>query len=244
MMRLLSDAIGALPESLIRLGIRVTGRTVVRADHKWLDSPVGPPGRIGEAFFDRLAKQQGLDVRRGSPDAGLIADFATLRGPEFDPDKIRPEVRHFYEHTALYELETWNETSLFSRPFLWLLVKLVSHGMDFAGSDGEGKPASLDSIRRNRIVVDGNNWTVVSQGKSSKGTFRLDAVPTPGTLDVTFTEGSEKGKTYLGIYELQGDNLKLCRVPAGKERPTAFVRKSGNEVLETYRRAAGGSVNH
>jgi hypothetical protein len=130
MSRLLSNTVGSLPESLIRVGIRASGRNVARADHPWLDCPIGPPGRIGEAFFDRLAAQEGLEVRRGSPDAGLIATFAALRGPAFDPDKIRPEVRHFYEHTALYELEAWNETSPFSRPFLWLLVKLVSHRME------------------------------------------------------------------------------------------------------------------
>ena len=108
----------------------------------------------------------------------------------------------------------------------------------------DSKAVAPDSPRWNSIVLKGNDWTAVSQGTASKGTFRLDSVPTPGTVDVTFVEDSEKGNTYLGIYELRGDTLKLCRVPVGKERPAAFARKSGNEVLETYRRAAAGAVGH
>jgi hypothetical protein len=50
------------------------------------------------------------------------------------------------------------------------------------------------------------------------------------------TEGPEKGNTSLGIYELQGDDLKLCLTITAKDRPTEFAAKPksghGFEVLK------------
>ncbi len=130
MARWFYESVGLLAERAIRLGIRLGGRKVARADAPWLDCPLGPPGRIGEGFYERLAAREGLELRRGEPAAGLLPTFADLRGPHFDPDTVRPEVRHFYEHTSLYELEAWSETSWLGRPLLWLLVTLVSRRMD------------------------------------------------------------------------------------------------------------------
>jgi hypothetical protein len=53
-----------------------------------------------------------------------------LRGPDFDPSQLRPEVRDFYEHTSRYRLEAWSDVSLSTRLFLWVLVTFVSRRMD------------------------------------------------------------------------------------------------------------------
>jgi hypothetical protein len=51
-----------------------------------------------------------------------------------------------------------------------------------------------------------------------------------------FTQGPEKGNTSYGIYELAGDDWKLCLTIAGKKRPTEFAAKPksghGFEVLK------------
>lgn len=51
-----------------------------------------------------------------SSDAGLIADLATLDGPVFDHTLLHPAVRDFYEHTARWEMDAWNEWSPAFRP--------------------------------------------------------------------------------------------------------------------------------
>jgi RNA polymerase sigma factor (sigma-70 family) len=95
------------------------------------------------------------------------------------------------------------------------------------GHEEDGKALPANRLRGCTIVVKGNTFTTVFQGATSRGTFQLDAVPTPGTLDVTFTQGPEKGRTYRGIYEIKGDTLRFCRARAGKDRPTAFASKAG-----------------
>jgi uncharacterized protein (TIGR03067 family) len=45
------------------------------------------------------------------------------------------------------------------------------------------------------------------------------------------------GKTLLGIYELDGDNLKLCWASPGEKRPEQFSPKGGvDDVLAVYER--------
>jgi hypothetical protein len=125
----LGEAIGRAAAAGIRQWARSTGRRVARRDAPWLDCPMGPPGRIGASFYEHLAQDQGLRIR-AAPDAGLLPDFGALAGRDFDPATVRPEVRDFYERTALYRLEAWSDASAATRPFLWALTNFVSRGMD------------------------------------------------------------------------------------------------------------------
>lgn len=121
--------IGWLLEAVIELLVRLTGRRVRRADASWLDCPLGDSVLIGTGIYDRIAREENLQLRL-VPDAGLIADFTALRGPSFDPDVVHPRVRHFYEHAAQYQLEAWSEVALIGKFFLWLLVEFISQRMD------------------------------------------------------------------------------------------------------------------
>lgn len=118
-----------LLEEGIQLWVRFTGKHIRLADTPWLAAPLGEPEVIGTSIYERIAKAQELQIRV-PPDAGLIPDFGSLRGPSFNPDAIREEIRHFYEHAAQYHLEVWSEASLTGRFFLWLLVEFISRRMD------------------------------------------------------------------------------------------------------------------
>ena len=50
--------------------------------------------------------------------------------------------------------------------------------------------------------------------------------------------GPNKGKTFLAIYEIDGDTLRVCYDLAGKNRPTEFsTSKERPFFLVIYRRA-------
>src|SRR5207248_2624907 len=112
----------------IRQWVRLTGRRIARGKESWLDCPMGPPGRIGAEFYDYLAQREHLQIRSAS-DAGLIPDFDSLRGDGFDPDRVRPEIRDFYENTSRYRLDAWSEAALSTRFFLWAMTR-ASRRMD------------------------------------------------------------------------------------------------------------------
>ncbi len=123
------DVIAFFLESGIKIWVRTTGKRMREADAPWLRCPLGERGRIGTGIYERIARDENLQIQV-PPGAGLIPDFNALRGPSFNPDAIHPAIRHFYEHAAAYQLEVWSEVALLGRFFLWLLVEFISRRMD------------------------------------------------------------------------------------------------------------------
>jgi uncharacterized protein (TIGR03067 family) len=146
------------------------------------------------------------------------------------------------------------------KPLLALLVCLVGTGLILSAPAPE--PGPKGAIKKEwkrlngtwemvRVVVDGKEqqeevtvtlkdakYTAqVGDEVVDEGTFKLDPTTTPKSLDITPTSGPEKGKTSLGLYEVKGDNLRICFAPEGKSRPKAFESKEGSgDILVTYKR--------
>lgn len=123
------SVLGYLLQKCIEWLVRITGRRVVKANAPWLDCVIGRDGQIGSGIYQQIANEEKLELSFPE-DAGLVSDFAALRGPGFDPDQMHPAVRHFYEHTACYHLEVWSEVHFAGKFVLWLLVEFISRQMD------------------------------------------------------------------------------------------------------------------
>ena len=107
------------------------------------------------------------------------------------------------------------------------------------GSKAElsGKPFPEELTRTIRITVEKGMYKVDVSGMSEEGTFKLDPSTKPKSLDMTGTNGQNKGKQLLAIYELNGDTLKVCYDLSGKNRPKEFKTTEGSELyLVTYKR--------
>ncbi|HLZ92772.1 MAG TPA: hypothetical protein VKQ28_13750 [Candidatus Acidoferrum sp.] len=113
----------------IHLWVRLTGRLVRKSEAPWLAGPLVGRERIGTGIYERVAREESLLIRT-PPHAGLLEHFNILRGPRFNPDAVHPDIRHFYEHAADYQLDVWSEVSLLGKFFLWLLVEFISRRMD------------------------------------------------------------------------------------------------------------------
>ena len=92
-------------------------------------------------------------------------------------------------------------------------------------------------VKTIKLVVKDDQYTVTVGEKTDKGTLKRDTKAKPMTLDIVGTDGPNKGKTILAIYELKGDTLKVCYDLSGKMRPTAFETKPETQLfLVTYKR--------
>ena len=112
----------------------------------------------------------------------------------------------------------------------WMLVS--------AEVAGEKLPEAV--VKSISLTLKGDEYTVKVGEAVDKGTVRLDAAAKPKTMDITGTDGPNKGKTLLAIYELDGDTLRVCYDLAGKKRPTAFeTSKERPFFLAVYQRAKG-----
>jgi len=100
-------------------------------------------------------------------------------------------------------------------------------------------PAPADA-QKMQLVIKANTFTSKTNAEvGSSGTFTLDATARPKTIDlrIVFEHGEEdKDKkeartlTLLGIYELNGNELKMCF--QDKERPLDFSLKGGKRYRE------------
>jgi uncharacterized protein (TIGR03067 family) len=103
----------------------------------------------------------------------------------------------------------------------------------------DGKEDSKNWIKDVIATTDGSGKMSVRRGDKvlGEGSVKLDPTTKPKSVDVTFTEGRYKGKTCLGIYEIEGDTFRVCCARPGDERPAAFSSEAGSgRVLVVYQR--------
>jgi uncharacterized protein (TIGR03067 family) len=106
----------------------------------------------------------------------------------------------------------------------WLIVSVTQDGK------------ADDKAKDHKVVFEGNKMTVDTEKGQHKGTFSLD--PKKKTIDIMPSEGNNKGKTFKGIYELKGNDLKLCFTRPDNERPKEFKSEAGSGcVLAVLKRA-------
>jgi uncharacterized protein (TIGR03067 family) len=100
---------------------------------------------------------------------------------------------------------------------------------------GEKFPDKL--LKTIKLVLKDDKYTTNVGEVTDKGTVKLDESKDPKTMDITGTDGPNKGKTFLCIYELDKDTLKVCYDLSGKKRPTEFKTKPDSSLyLATYER--------
>jgi uncharacterized protein (TIGR03067 family) len=116
--------------------------------------------------------------------------------------------------------------------------KAMAGTWKFASLELDGEKAPEAFFKDAAVVIQGDRFTLTGAEATYRGTFTLDPTHKPKTIDFTFTEGPEKGNVSLGIYEFDGDGLRVCLGLTGKPRPTAFVsKKDSGHVLEVLKRA-------
>ena len=97
-------------------------------------------------------------------------------------------------------------------------------------SETGGKKLAISELKGLIVTFEGNKHTVKKGDEVIQiGTQKLDPSKSPKTIDVTMTDGPSKGMVMLGIYEFDGDTLKVCFDPQGKKRPTEFKSPAGSE---------------
>lgn len=110
----------------------------------------------------------------------------------------------------------------------WSIVKEIN--------DGKEMPA--EEARKIKVTfgADGK-WQVAVEGKVvAQGTMTLDPAKKPKIVDYVVTEGDDKGKKFIAIYELDGDSFRHCGALKGA-RPTEFGSPAGSgQFLTMFRR--------
>lgn len=100
----------------------------------------------------------------------------------------------------------------------WALASMTRDGMKVPDLD-------VQALFRS---VKGNEYTIFRfERVVGKGTFKVDTTKKPKTIDLFQANAPADAKPVLGIYEFDGDELRVCYAPPGKDRPKAFESKPG-----------------
>jgi uncharacterized protein (TIGR03067 family) len=133
--------------------------------------------------------------------------------------------------TVLFTAAAWSQDGADDRKLLqgtWLptAAELAENPFDEA------------TLKAMKLVLEGDKYTVTVGKSVDKGAIKIDPTAKPKTMDIIGTNGANQGKTFLAIYELNGDTLRVCYDLSGKVRPTEFKTKKGELLfLATYKRA-------
>jgi hypothetical protein len=195
---------GAFTDWATQQWVKLTGRRLQTPLPSWLNGPVGKTSGVGRHFFDDLAKEEGLEIRR-TGSRGLL-QLEQLRSGDFDPDRVKPIVRAFYERTSEFEMESWSEWCGFFKPFGRLLAIIFSRRLQQL------------NVPLDPLDTSGGTTTEVVQLTSPSGDVRLTAwireLPKTGNV------------LYAGSYS-------TCRVPNrdGACVHVVFPLPTGNAIV-------------
>jgi RNA polymerase sigma factor (sigma-70 family) len=115
--------------------------------------------------------------------------------------------------------------------------KLQGSWTAVSGEMGE-KEVPEEAVKNCKFVFTGDKVVIIGlfrgeKEKGVEGTFKLAPTTKPKAIDITITNKEDA----LGIYDVEGDTLKICMVEAtGNERPNEFAGKD-KQILIVLKRA-------
>ena len=117
---------------------------------------------------------------------------------------------------GVWQVQTYEEGGANPSPDFWRTVQFV--------------------IKDKQLTIKGNE--ALSE-KASRILLVIDPATKPAVIDFKIEAGTFKGTTLDGIYEVKGDDLKIClRGDGARERPSEFATKSDSQlILFTLKRA-------
>jgi hypothetical protein len=178
---------------------------------------------VGADYVEQLAKVRGGTFRRNPPDVGILASLDSLDGPSFDPARVHPLIREFYEHTSRFGLSIIPEWRRWMKPGYELFKRLVAQPLGQAAI-----PSNIEEAQRGMVST-------------------IDTIALPGNEEIdirgwirTFADSGKP--IYVGIYtsfrhEDRGYVSVGFPIPNANFTATLLPRNAGQHDLELTSRS-------
>ena len=95
----------------------------------------------------------------------------------------------------------------------------------------DGQALGEEFVNAGRMVVEGDVTTVTFRGLPfMKGRTTLDASQAVACVDYLLLSPPGRGKVQRGRYAWDGDALRICVAPPGRERPADTATRAGDDL--------------
>jgi hypothetical protein len=101
---------------------------------------------VGADYVEQLAKLRGGRFERNPPDVGILASLDSLAGPGFDPARVHPLIREFYEHTSRFKLSIVPEWRRWMKPGYEVFKRIVAEPLGQAAI-----PSNIEEAQRGMV---------------------------------------------------------------------------------------------
>lgn len=93
-------------------------------------------------------------------------------------------------------------------------------------SESGGEPIPEEDVKKASVSIIRDQFTFAEGASRRTMTFGVDLNQNP--KHITLTKWDSRDNAQLGIYELKGDDLKICVDQTSKSRPSTFVTSKEN----------------
>src|SRR5205085_8694313 len=129
-----------------RLLVRVMAEEVPASELRYVVPFEARSKYVGGDYVEQLAKVRGGTFRRNPPDVGILASLDSLDGPDFDPRRVHPLIREFYEHTSRFKLSIVPEWRRWMKPAYELFKRMVAEPLGQAAI-----PSNIEEAQRGMV---------------------------------------------------------------------------------------------
>lgn len=236
----LRSIVGRCGELFIYTLIYLCGRRYAPSEVTWLLGPVGGP-TISDRPYEEIARAENLSIERQATTGGLIPEFGVLASSSFDPDRVDPKIRDFYQNTARFRLDAWATVYFLARLPLWLLVTTISRRvqqLDFplSGLDtAKGLTSEIILLRDSSGAVRYTGWfrRLVDAGRVLYAGFYMTQQTPGGVACVKTVFPMPDGNATVVLRpENEGTGLRLTSKGSGFGDAGFYrVQRSGDGFL-------------
>jgi uncharacterized protein (TIGR03067 family) len=106
--------------------------------------------------------------------------------------------------------------------------------------ESNGMKVEVEELKRILVTFKADGTFEVQRDgeKFAEGTSKIDPAKKPKEIDLTVKSMDGEQRNVKGIYEIDGDDLKICTAgPSSQDRPKEFTGKEGSgNILMAYKR--------
>jgi hypothetical protein len=126
--------------------LQVTGEQIPPEAARYVVPYKAHSNYVGADYAVELAEETGGTCSRNKPDIGIVETLDALTGPGFDPGRVDPLIREFYQHTSRFKLTIVPEWKPLIKPFFWFFKTYVAQNIGQANL-----PFNTEEIQRGMV---------------------------------------------------------------------------------------------